>query len=71
MSVVEEGKVDGFQLSLLSTGITRMSFTKGSTVVKTHRSISLEDSKLKQVISMETGDQAMTEHLSAIYVKIN
>ncbi|XP_071441174.1 peroxynitrite isomerase THAP4-like [Hetaerina americana] len=70
LSVVEEGTVDGSTIMLETKEIGRMSFAKGSAVVKTLRSLSLEGDKLKQVISMATATQPMTEHLTALYEKV-
>ncbi|XP_046382855.1 peroxynitrite isomerase THAP4-like [Ischnura elegans] len=70
LSVIEEGTVDGTTVVLKTKKINRMSFAKGSAVLVTVRTLSLEGDKLKQVISMATDTQPLTEHLTAIYEKV-
>ena len=69
---IEEGSVDGTNLALSSTSISRISFAKEPAVTKLKRSIKLLDEEtIEQIIFMETSKTALSKHLEIRYTKIN
>ncbi|KAG6922721.1 THAP domain containing 4, partial [Chelydra serpentina] len=68
---VEEGEVNGQELSITSHSIARISFAKKPHVEKITRTFRLNsDGKLEQTISMATTAQPMTQHLHITYKKV-
>ncbi|XP_063771898.1 peroxynitrite isomerase THAP4 isoform X2 [Pseudophryne corroboree] len=68
---VEEGEVQGEQLSLTSHSLSRISFAKEPHVQKISRIFRLtSDGKLEQTVSMATSTQAMAPHLHVTYRKV-
>ncbi|XP_075057870.1 peroxynitrite isomerase THAP4 isoform X2 [Mixophyes fleayi] len=68
---VEEGEVQGEQLSLTSQSLGRISFAKEPHVQKISRTFRLTaEGKLEQTVSMATSTQAMAPHLRVTYKKV-
>ncbi|KAM5164604.1 peroxynitrite isomerase THAP4 [Mantella aurantiaca] len=69
---VEEGEVQGEQLTLTSNSVSRMSFAKEPHVQKICRTFCLTpEGKLEQKVSMATSTQAMASHLRVTYKKVS
>ncbi|POI28723.1 hypothetical protein CIB84_007527, partial [Bambusicola thoracicus] len=67
---VEEGEVNGQELSIASHSIARISFAKKPHVEQITRKFRLNsDGKLEQTVSMATTTQPMTQHLHITYKK--
>ncbi|XP_068136716.1 peroxynitrite isomerase THAP4 isoform X2 [Hyperolius riggenbachi] len=68
---VEEGVVEGEQLTLTSHSVGRMSFAKDPHVQQVSRIFRLTpEGKLEQIVSMATSTQAMAHHLRVTYKKV-
>ncbi|XP_053163026.1 peroxynitrite isomerase THAP4 isoform X1 [Hemicordylus capensis] len=68
---VEEGEVNGQELSIASHSVARISFAKKPHVEKITRKFRLNsDGKLEQTVSMATTTQPMTQHLHITYKKV-
>ncbi|XP_044288987.1 peroxynitrite isomerase THAP4 isoform X2 [Varanus komodoensis] len=68
---VEEGEVNGQELSIASHSIARISFAKKPHVEQITRKFRLNsDGKLEQTVSMATTTQPMTQHLHITYKKL-
>nr|XP_003218367.1 PREDICTED: THAP domain-containing protein 4 isoform X1 [Anolis carolinensis] len=68
---VEEGEVNGQELSLASHSVARISFAKKPDVEKITRKFRLNsDGKLEQTVSMATTTEPMTQHLHITYKKV-
>ncbi|XP_038604865.1 peroxynitrite isomerase THAP4 isoform X1 [Tachyglossus aculeatus] len=68
---VEEGEVNGHELSIASHSIARISFAKGPHVEQITRKFRLNsEGKLEQTVSMATTTQPMTQHLHITYKKV-
>uniref|UniRef100_A0A8D0B8S2 THAP domain containing 4 n=1 Tax=Salvator merianae TaxID=96440 RepID=A0A8D0B8S2_SALMN len=68
---VEEGEVNGQELSLASHSVARISFAKKPHVEQITRKFRLNsDGKLEQTVSMATTTQPMTQHLHITYKKV-
>ncbi|XP_027685426.2 peroxynitrite isomerase THAP4 isoform X3 [Chelonia mydas] len=68
---VEEGEVNGQELSIASHSIARISFAKKPHVEQITRKFRLNsDGKLEQTVSMATTAQPMTQHLHITYKKV-
>ncbi|XP_056420683.1 peroxynitrite isomerase THAP4 isoform X2 [Hyla sarda] len=68
---VEEGEVQGEQLTLTSHSLSRISFAKEPHVQQISRIFRLTaEGKLEQIVSMATSTQAMTPHLRVTYKKV-
>ncbi|KAM9316111.1 peroxynitrite isomerase THAP4 [Gastrophryne carolinensis] len=71
MVEVEEGEVQGEQLTLTSCSVNNMSFSKAPHVQKVSRTFRLTpDGKLEQIVFMATDTQAMAPHLRIAYKKV-
>lgn len=66
---LEEGVVEGQQLTLETTNLGRMSFGKPPAVEKLKRVIRREGDFLEQIVDMATSNTPLTQHLSARYQK--
>ncbi|KAM7106380.1 peroxynitrite isomerase THAP4 isoform 3-T3 [Ciconia maguari] len=68
---VEEGEVNGQELSIASHSIARISFAKKPHVEQITRKFRLNsDGKLEQTVSMATTTQPVTQHLHITYKKV-
>ncbi|XP_072263921.1 peroxynitrite isomerase THAP4 isoform X2 [Pyxicephalus adspersus] len=68
---VEEGEVQGEQLTLTSHSLSRISFAKEPHVQQISRTFCLTpEGKLEQTVSMATSTQAMAPHLQVTYKKV-
>ncbi|XP_003421211.2 peroxynitrite isomerase THAP4 [Loxodonta africana] len=68
---VEEGEVNGQELSIASHSIARISFAKEPHVEQITRKFRLNsEGKLEQTVSMATTTQPMTQHLHITYRKV-
>ncbi|KAM6178501.1 peroxynitrite isomerase THAP4 [Rhynchocyon petersi] len=68
---VEEGEVNGQELSITSHSIARISFAKEPHVEQITRRFRLNsEGKLEQTVSMATRTQPMTQHLHITYRKV-
>ncbi|XP_069831406.1 peroxynitrite isomerase THAP4 isoform X1 [Dendropsophus ebraccatus] len=68
---VEEGEVQGEQLTLTSNSLSRISFAKEPHVEQISRTFRLTaEGKLEQTVSMATSTQAMAPHLQVTYKKV-
>ncbi|XP_057600089.1 peroxynitrite isomerase THAP4 isoform X2 [Hippopotamus amphibius kiboko] len=68
---VEEGEVNGQELSIASHSIARISFSKEPHVEQITRKFRLNsEGKLEQTVSMATTTQPMTQHLHVTYKKV-
>ncbi|XP_006875277.1 PREDICTED: THAP domain-containing protein 4 [Chrysochloris asiatica] len=68
---VEEGEVNGHELSIASHSIARISFAKEPHVEQITRKFRLNsEGKLEQTVSMATSTQPMTQHLHITYRKV-
>ncbi|XP_077927734.1 peroxynitrite isomerase THAP4 isoform X1 [Halichoerus grypus] len=68
---VEEGEVNGQELSITSHSIARISFAKEPHVEQITRKFRLNsEGKLEQTVSMATTTQPMTQHLHITYKKV-
>ncbi|XP_039412664.1 LOW QUALITY PROTEIN: peroxynitrite isomerase THAP4 [Corvus cornix cornix] len=68
---VEEGEVNGQELSIASHSIARISFAKKPHVEQITRKFRLNsDGKLEQTVSMATTTQPMTQHFHITYKKV-
>ncbi|KAJ6669241.1 hypothetical protein lerEdw1_008050 [Lerista edwardsae] len=68
---VEEGEVNGQELSIASHSVARISFAKKPHVEQITRKFRLNsDGKLEQTVSMATTTQPMTQHLHITYKKV-
>jgi len=70
VSEIQEGEVKDTTLTVETTGINRMSFAKDPAVIKVSRTFQLKGEELEQVLSMETTNTPMTEHLRITYKKV-
>ncbi|PVD18273.1 hypothetical protein C0Q70_20822 [Pomacea canaliculata] len=70
VSEVQEGEVTENRLQAETVGITRMSFAKDPETKKVSRIFCRTDDELEQVVSMETSNTPMTEHLRIKYKKV-
>lgn len=71
LTSIEEGQVSGKSITLSSQHISRMSWSKAPAVSKIVRTWTLrEDNKLEQVLSMETENTPLSEHLRVLYTKM-
>jgi len=71
VTMIEEGEVHDQKVTLTTTHIGRMSFAKDPAVTKVNRSFHLVDGKLVYVMSMETTNQPLQEHLRCTYTKVD
>ncbi|XP_075125056.1 peroxynitrite isomerase THAP4 isoform X2 [Leptodactylus fuscus] len=68
---IEEGEVQGEQLTLTSHSLSRISFAKEPYVQKISRTFRLTaEGKLEQTVSMATSTQDMAPHLQVTYKKV-
>ncbi|XP_030071844.1 peroxynitrite isomerase THAP4 isoform X1 [Microcaecilia unicolor] len=68
---VEEGEVNGEELTITSHSVARISFAKEPHVQQISRNFRLTaDGKLEQTVSMATSAQPMTKHLHITYKKV-
>ncbi|XP_058043026.1 peroxynitrite isomerase THAP4 isoform X1 [Ahaetulla prasina] len=68
---VEEGEVNGQELSIASHSVARISFAKKPHVEQITRKFRLNsEGKLEQTVSMSTTTQPMTQHLHITYKKV-
>ncbi|XP_070802051.1 peroxynitrite isomerase THAP4 isoform X2 [Pituophis catenifer annectens] len=68
---VEEGVVNGQELSIASHSVARISFAKKPHVEQITRKFRLNsEGKLEQTVSMSTTTQPMTQHLHITYKKV-
>ncbi|XP_071999295.1 peroxynitrite isomerase THAP4 [Engystomops pustulosus] len=68
---VEEGEVQGEQLTLTSHSLSRISFAKEPPVQQISRTFRLTpEGKLEQMVSMATSTHAMSPHLRVTYKKV-
>ncbi|XP_078245382.1 peroxynitrite isomerase THAP4 isoform X3 [Pogona vitticeps] len=68
---VEEGEVNGQELSIASHSVARISFAKKPHVEQITRKFRLNsDGKLEQTVCMGTTTQPMTQHLHITYKKV-
>nr|XP_020641985.1 THAP domain-containing protein 4 isoform X1 [Pogona vitticeps] len=68
---VEEGEVNGQELSIASHSVARISFAKKPHVEQITRKFRLNsDGKLEQTVCMATTTQPMTQHLHITYKKV-
>ncbi|XP_026550435.1 THAP domain-containing protein 4 isoform X2 [Pseudonaja textilis] len=68
---VEEGEVNGQELSIASNSVARISFAKKPHVEQITRKFRLNsEGKLEQTVSMSTTTQPMTQHLHITYKKV-
>nr|XP_058155662.1 peroxynitrite isomerase THAP4 isoform X2 [Dasypus novemcinctus] len=68
---VEEGEVNGQELSIASHSIARISFAKEPHVAQITRKFRLNsEGKLEQTVSMATTTQPLTQHLHITYKKV-
>ncbi|XP_037380208.1 peroxynitrite isomerase THAP4 isoform X2 [Talpa occidentalis] len=68
---VEEGEVNGQELSVVSHSVARISFAKEPHVEQITRKFRLNsEGKLEQTVSMATTTQPMTQHLHITYRKV-
>ncbi|XP_037705979.1 peroxynitrite isomerase THAP4 isoform X1 [Choloepus didactylus] len=68
---VEEGEVNGQELSIASHSIARISFAKEPHVAQITRKFRLNsEGKLEQTVSMATTTQPLTQHLHVTYRKV-
>jgi len=70
LSGMEEGLVNGEELTLKSTNIGRMSFGTSPAVKQLKRCLRKNGDQLEQVIEMETEKTSLTEHLRAVYDRV-
>lgn len=72
LTTVEEGQLDGNEITLKSTGITRMSEgCKDPAVLQIEREFRLVGSQLEQILRMATTNvPEITEHIRTVYQKI-
>lgn len=71
MSEVEEGEVQGEQLTLSSLSLSRSTFAKEPHVQQVSRIFRLTaEGKLEQTVSVATSTQAMARHLHVTYKKV-
>ncbi|CAH2312001.1 THAP domain-containing 4 isoform X3 [Pelobates cultripes] len=69
---IEEGEVDGEQLTLMSRSLSRISFAKEPHVQQVCRMFCLTaEGKLEQTVSMATSTQALAPHLHVTYRKLS
>ncbi|CAH0549283.1 unnamed protein product [Brassicogethes aeneus] len=72
LTSLEEGTVKGNEICLKSVQIARMTFAKDPAVIGIERCYSLiEEGKLQLILSMETENIGLTEHLRVVYEKID
>lgn len=68
---LSEGQVVEKKISLTSTNVSRMSFSKDPAVTKIERTLELTDEDtLTSVVSMETEAQPLQEHLRVTYKRV-
>ncbi|XP_012826029.1 THAP domain-containing protein 4 isoform X1 [Xenopus tropicalis] len=68
---VEEGEVEGEQLSLTSNSVSRISFAKEPHVTQISRKFRLTpEGKLEQTVFMATASQSLAPHLHVTYRKV-
>ncbi|XP_073437283.1 peroxynitrite isomerase THAP4 isoform X3 [Dendrobates tinctorius] len=68
---VEEGEVEGEQLTLTSQSVSRISFAKEPYVQQISRTFRLTaEGKMEQTVSMATSTQVMAPHLRVTYKKV-
>lgn len=70
LTTIEEGTVDGKEVKLKSTEISRMSFAKEPAVCSVERTIKLHDDCLHISVLMQTSKSDLTQHLNATYQKV-
>lgn len=71
LTTLEEGEITGNELKLKSTQISRMSFANDPAVIGVERHFKLINSNnLECVISMETENMSLSEHLRIVYKKV-
>lgn len=71
ISTVEEGTVNGKQISLISTSIGRMSFAKDPAVTEIKRTFTLKDENtLEYKMELGTSNNTAKDHLIVIYKKL-
>ncbi|XP_076454097.1 peroxynitrite isomerase THAP4-like [Babylonia areolata] len=68
---IEEGEVKDGELTVETTTIHRISFSKEPETKKVVRTFQRTGDELKQVLSMETSRTPLTEHLSITYKKVD
>ncbi|CAH2246764.1 THAP domain-containing 4 [Pelobates cultripes] len=69
---IEEGEVEGEQLTLTSRSLSRMSFAKEPHVQQICRKFCLTaEGKLEQTVSMATSTQSLAPHLHVTYRKLS
>ncbi|KAM8953171.1 peroxynitrite isomerase THAP4 [Pelodytes ibericus] len=69
---IEEGEIQGEQLSLTSHSLSRISFAKKPTVQQISRTFRLTpEGKLEQTVSMATSTQPLAPHLRITYRKLS
>ncbi|XP_069069730.1 peroxynitrite isomerase THAP4 isoform X2 [Pleurodeles waltl] len=69
---VEEGELNGQELTIASHSIARMSFAKEPHVEQITRKFCLNaEGKLEQTVSMATSTQPLTQHLHITYRKVD
>lgn len=71
ISTVEEGTVNGKQISLISTSIGRMSFAKDPAVTEIKRIFTLKDENtLEYRMELGTSNNTAKDHLIVVFKKI-
>lgn len=68
---LEEGEVNGQELTTTSHTVGRLSFGKDPVTKKIKRTFRREGDSLQQIVEMETDQTAMTEHLRITYKKVD
>jgi len=70
LSTMEEGTVNGEEITVKTTHIGRMSFGTTPAVTGMKRCLRKNGDRLEQIIEMETEKTALTEHLRATYDRV-
>lgn len=71
ISTVEEGQVNGKQISLVSTSIGRMSFAKDPAVTQIERTFTLKDENtLEYKMNLGTCNNSVKDHLIVVYKRL-
>ncbi|XP_066565221.1 peroxynitrite isomerase THAP4 isoform X3 [Amia ocellicauda] len=64
---IEEGELNGLELTLQSRAVARISFAKEPYVQQISRTFRLKDGKLEQTVFMSTENQPLSRHLHITY----
>ncbi|KAL4220556.1 THAP domain-containing protein 4 [Mactra antiquata] len=68
---LEEGEVNGQQITTESHTLGRLTFGKDPATKKIKRIFQMKEDRLEQIVFMETVDTPMCEHLRIRYEKVN